>query len=133
MAQLKAPFRAPIRKLGVAMRHFGFAVPCWSVINGANMTNQKFKRLLLMLLLPTITTITGCTTVISATPAMGASGLPAYWIEVVNGPRENALHKVRLQGEHLCRGQAFHIAREIEEDEKLSYVLRALVQCDASN
>ena len=97
------------------------------------MTNQNAKLLLLILLLPALTTITGCSTVISATPAMGASGLPAYWIEVVNGPRENALHKVRLQGEHLCRGQAFHIAREIEEDEKTYYLLRALVQCDASS
>ena len=97
------------------------------------MTNQKSRLLLLILLLSAITTITSCSTVISATPAMGASGLPAYWIEVVNGPRENALHKVRLQGEHLCRGQTFHIAREIEEDESTYYLLRALVQCDASN
>ncbi len=97
------------------------------------MTIQKPKRLLPILLLPIITTITSCSTVISATPAMGASGLPAYWIEVVNGPRESALQKVRFQGEHLCRGQAFHIAREIEENETTYYLLRALVQCDASN
>ena len=97
------------------------------------MTNRKSMRRLLILLFTAVTTISSCATVISATPAMGASGLPAYWIEVVNGPRENALHKVRLQGEHLCRGQAFHIAREIEEDERTHYLLRALVQCGASN
>lgn len=97
------------------------------------MTTVKSNYLLLILLLFVITTVTGCSTVISATPAMGASGLPAYWIEVVNGPRKNALHKVQLQGEHLCRGQAFHIAREVEEDERTYYLLRALVQCDALN
>lgn len=74
--------------------------------------------------------LASCATVTAISPVMGASGPPAYWIEVANGPRENALEKVRLTGEALCKGRQVHIAREIEEDREMTYLLRALVQCD---
>lgn len=95
------------------------------------MKSSKLKHLVLVLLAPVILTLTGCSTVISATPAMGANEVPSYWLEVVNGPRESALKKVRATGEALCKGHGYHIAREIEDDQKMSYVLRALVQCKA--
>jgi hypothetical protein len=93
------------------------------------MNNNKLKHL--VLLSSTIFALTGCTTVLTATPAMGANDVPAYWLEVVNGPHDKALEKARALGVHLCKGHGFHIAREIEQEEKLTYLLRVLVQCEA--
>ena len=70
-----------------------------------------------------------CTTVVSISPAMDEVGVPAYWIEIVNGPRESALQKANKTGEALCKGQPFHIAREDERESASIYLLRALVKC----
>lgn len=70
-----------------------------------------------------------CTTVVSISPAMDEVGVPAYWIEIVNGPRESALQKANETGEALCKDQPFHIVREDERETTTMYLLRVLVKC----
>ena len=51
----------------------------------------------------------GCATVVNATPIMGETGTPGYWVEVVNGPRvapaERTPEVVRLDRSAVLLGQ----------------------------